>query len=295
MCRIKIEHRSDTFAIFRDDFFPFLGGGNKARKMMALHDRIVKEKFTSIVTTGGIQSNHCRAVALYCKKNALDCTLVVHGSKEDFHLQSGNAKIIRETGAELIFCTPKDIAKHMNNAMDKYRTEGHHPFYLYGGGHILEAAKAYIDVIGEVWNKGYIPDYIFVPSGTGSTHAGILAGIAKYKMRTKVVGISIGREREKAEKVVKEFYDELCDKYNISDNNNTVLVEDRFLCGGYGKYNSDIKEIERNSVVDHDIFLDTTYTGKAFYGMERTIQEKSLKGKILFWYTGGIFNYLAND
>ena len=51
--------------VFRDDLYPFLGGGNKGRKM----DYISKDNFlkgaNSIVTTGGIQSNHCRAVAVF--------------------------------------------------------------------------------------------------------------------------------------------------------------------------------------------------------------------------------------
>ncbi|MEP1488272.1 MAG: pyridoxal-phosphate dependent enzyme [Algibacter sp.] len=290
-----IEFRSDSFAIFRDDLFPFLGGGNKARKMMALHNRMQVEKYTSIVTTGGIQSNHCRAVALYCKKYSLECTLVIHGSEKDFFQQSGNAKIIRDTNAKLIFCDSKSIGIEMDNAMELYKSKGDVPFYLYGGGHILEGAKAYIDVIGDIAAGDYIPDQIFVASGTGSTHAGILAGVAKYELKTKVIGISVGREKEKEEKVVKEFYDRLCKKYEIVNNRKEVIVEDKFLCGGYGKYNQEIKEIEKNSLVEHNIFLDATYTGKVFYGMKQIIKEKSSKANTLFWYTGGIYNYLAND
>jgi D-cysteine desulfhydrase len=41
------------------------------------------------------------------------------------------------------------------------------------------------------------------------------------------------------------------------------------------------------------ILLDTTYTGKAFYGMVETINKQSLTGNMLFWHTGGIFNIMA--
>jgi len=290
-----IEYRSDSFAIFRDDLFPFLGGGNKARKMMALDGTIKKEKYTAVVTTGGIQSNHCRAVALYCKKNNLECTIVFHGEEDTFYKQYGNAKIVRSTDAKLVFCKPNEISERMNQAMDTYRTTGHHPFYIYGGGHTLEGASAYIDLVGTIVKEGYVPDYIFVASGTGSTHAGILAGLTKYNLKTELIGISVGRGKEKAEKIVKEFYDELCDAYNILTQKNNVIVEDKFLCGGYGEYNSEIKNIEKNSLVDYHLFLDTTYTAKVFYGMQQIIKARSLNGNILFWYTGGLYNYLAYD
>ncbi|MGW9685999.1 1-aminocyclopropane-1-carboxylate deaminase/D-cysteine desulfhydrase [Flagellimonas sp. 2504JD1-5] len=288
-----IEPLSSSLSIFRDDLFPLLGGGNKARKMMALHHLIKEEQYNALVTTGNIQSNHCRAVALYAKKYGLECTLVLHGNKKDFFVQSGNSKIIRNTNVNLVFCAPEDISLNMDEAMDSYVLDKKKPYYIYGGGHILEAAKSYIDVIGEIIAKDYFPDYIFVASGTGSTHAGILAGISKYGLKTKVFGISVARRKQRAESIVQQFYSELCDMYGIRKQENVVDVEEDFLCGGYGKYNEKIKQLEVDSMPKHNVFLDTTYTGKAFYGMEEVVKRESLTGKILFWYTGGQFNYFA--
>ncbi len=288
-----LQRINDDFAFLRDDNYPFLGGGNKARKMMAVHQKIVSGNFNAIVTTGGIQSNHCRVTALYCKKYNIECTLVLHGSERDFLKQSGNAKIIRDTPSKVIFSEVNDISSTMDNAIKKYEFQGAKPFYLYGGGHTLEGAKAYIDVIEDLHKYNYIPDYIFIASGTGSTHAGILVGIAKQKLKTKVVGISVGREKQYAEKVIKSFSNELVSYYNISNALGKIEVDDTFLCGGYGKHNTDIQKISTNSLAEHNLFLDTTYTGKTFYGMQKYIERNDIVGKILFWYTGGIFNYLA--
>ena len=281
------------FAIFRDDNYPFLGGGNKARKMMALHKKIKKEKYKAMVTTGGIQSNHCRVTAVYCHKYNIDCTLVLHGDKNEFLTESGNAKIIRNTPSNIVFSGIDAISSYMDNTMAHYKNQGANPFYLYGGGHTLEGAKAYIDVVQQLVDYDYVPDYIFVPSGTGSTQAGLLNGIAKFKLKTKVVGISVGRTKSNAEKVISDFTKDLSAKYKISNKIGEIIVDDTFLCGGYGKYNNDIEEISNNSLVDYNIFLDTTYTGKTFYGMKKYIERNAIKGKILFWYTGGIYNYLA--
>ncbi len=286
----KITH---SFAVFRDDVFPFLGGGNKARKMMALHKTIKKGKYNAIVTTGGIQSNHCRAVALYCKKYKLECSLVLHGNKDNFYHQSGNSKIIQATNAKLIFCRPNEISDRMDTVMKTYKKNGYRPMYLYGGGHTLEGGRIYIDAMEEVSKSGFIPDYIFIASGSGTTQAGILAGISKYNLPTQVIGISVGRKKQKAESIVQEFYLDLCEKYGIKKQKQNITVDDSFLCNGYEKYNSCIEKIADDSLVNYGFALDTTYTAKAFYGMKQLVKQKSIHGKILFWYTGGIYNYLA--
>ena len=281
------------FAIFRDDNYPFLGGGNKARKMMSLHKEIKSKKYNAIVTTGGIQSNHCRATALYCHKYNIDCTIVFHGNKKDFYTQSGNAKIVKNTPSNIVFSEPDKISDNMDDIILDYKKKGLKPYYLYGGGHTLEGSIAYVDIVQELIDFNYIPDYIFLASGTGSTQAGLLNGIAELKLNSKIVGISVGRSKENAEKVISEFSKELSRNYDLSNKIGKIEVDDTFLCGGYGKYNKDIESISKSSLIDYGVFLDTTYTAKAFYGMKKYIQKKSIKGKILFWYTGGIYNYLA--
>jgi D-cysteine desulfhydrase len=70
-------------------------------------------------------------------------------------------------------------------------------------------------------------------------------------------------------------------------------VEDKYSCNGYEKFNDSIKKISDDSLMNYGFALDTTYTAKAYYGMREIVKQKSLKGIILFWYTGGIYNYLA--
>lgn len=288
----KVQKIGSELFIYRDDLYPELGGGNKARKMMALRPSLENGRYTALVTTGGIQSNHCRATALYCQKFGLKCTLVIHGKKEVFQAQLGNAKLIRDSGAKLIFCSPGEISDTMDTAMSQYRHQGDLPFYLYGGGHTLEGGKAYIDAIEKLFGSGTQVDRIFLPSGTGSTHAGILAGISKLGLDTQVIGISVGRTKERGEAIIGEFYQKLCSTYQIPPLGK-VLLDDRFLCGGYQKFNMEIATLSKNSLANYNVILDTTYTGKAFHGMLGYFKEQSPKGSSLFWYTGGIYNYFA--
>ena len=288
-----VQNIEENLFIYRDDLYPFLGGGNKARKMIALKSTLIAGNYNAIVTTGGIQSNHCRATALFCQKNNLDCTLVIHGEKKEFHEQMGNAKIIRDTNATLIFCTPENISEIMDSSMLEYTKNGFRPFYLYGGGHTLEGGKTYIDEIEKMVETGFVPEQIYIASGTGSTQAGVLAGVSKMRLETKVIGISVGRPKGRAENAVKEFYEKLCETYNITDTGHQIIVDDRFLCGGYQNYNSDISEIVKSSLFKYNVLLDTTYTGKAFYGMLQLLKEKPCNGNVLFWNTGGTYNYFS--
>ncbi|MDL2323272.1 pyridoxal-phosphate dependent enzyme [Bacteroidales bacterium OttesenSCG-928-A17] len=296
----NIDQINNSFRIFRDDLYPFLGGGNKGRKIVSIIDYMKRNGYNAIVSTGGIQSNHNRATAIAAALNRWPCSLVIHGEKERSEREYGNAMIVKESGAKLVFVdSPSEIGAAMDKEMSIYKEAGLNPYYLTGGGHVMPGGLAYINAIGELNNycqeQNWCPDYIFHASGTGSTQAGILAGLDKYGLNsTKVIGISVARERERAQSVVASFYRELCDHYKIKSCQKEVIVLDDYLCGGYEKYNSELKELSISAIKDYGFILDTTYSGKAFYGMLKTIERNNLKDKnILFWHTGGIFNFLA--
>lgn len=291
---------SENFKIFRDDLYPFLGGGNKGRKMDAIAKDIFLKNANALVTTGGIQSNHCRAVAVFAAQHKLKCTLVLHGSKEEFEKQSGNAKIMRLSGSEIVFVEEsKQIGNVMDETMKHYKAQGFVPYYIWGGGHTLEGGLAYIDAVKELKDyaviNNWVPDYIFHASGTGSTQSGILAGLDKHGFdKTKVIGISVGRKSEQAIQIVDDFYKELCNHYHIKCFNREPIVLDNYLMGGYGQYNNDLEKLCLHSIKEYGFTLDTCYSGKAFYGMLDYIKKNKLEEKnILFWHTGGVFNFLA--
>ncbi|WP_413511888.1 1-aminocyclopropane-1-carboxylate deaminase/D-cysteine desulfhydrase [Myroides odoratus] len=295
-----ISKLSENLVVFRDDLYPFLGGGNKGRKMDFIGKDILAKQANALVTTGGFQSNHCRAVAVFAAQNKMKCTLVLHGSKEEFEKQSGNAKIMRLSGVAIHFVEQASaIGLAMDSAMQQYHDQGDIPYYIWGGGHTLEGGLAYIEAIEDLKNycdeNDWKPDYIFHASGTGSTQSGIMAGLDKLAFEhTKVIGISVGRKAEQATKIVDEFYKDLCENYHISCLNRESIVLDEYLMGGYAKYSEELKELCLNSIREYGFTLDTCYSGKAFYGMLEYCKQHQLEQKnIVFWHTGGIFNFLA--
>lgn len=293
----QIDIIDDQIRVFRDDLFPFLGGGNKGRKILFIEKDIKQRGCNAVVSTGGVQSNHCRAVAILAAQNHWPCTLVLHGDKERFYSESGNARIIKTSGANVIFVKDaSEISECMDNAMDLYSKKNLNPYYIQGGGHTIDGGLAYIDAVRELEqysiSNNWFPEYIFLASGTGSTQAGILAGVSKYKIPSKVIGISVAREKYRAEENINNFYTELCLAFNIKRLDNDIIVLDDYLCGGYEKYNPELKKLSLDSVRKYGFTLDTTYTGKAFYGMLDYIKQNNINSNILFWHTGGIFNFL---
>lgn len=61
--------------LVRDDLYPFIGGGSKARKAVAYEQYLREGDYNAVVTCGGVQSNHNRAMALMCARNGWKCHL----------------------------------------------------------------------------------------------------------------------------------------------------------------------------------------------------------------------------
>ena len=288
-------HRKTDIVIVRDDYFPFYYGGNKARKSALLLPYLEKLKHDAIVTTGGIQSNHCRVVALACAQRGWKCKLILHGSKKEFVNEKGNALLMRLAGADVSFVEPQEIGPAMDKAMIELSEKGFSPYYLHGGGHNKYGVQAFEDAVQELQqaiNPKDIPDHIFLASGTGSTQAGIIVGCEKVRWRnTKVKGISVARDKTRGVEAISEaigFVFPYPDRFS-----HNIHFYDDFLFGGYG-----IKDPQILSTIDDvasktGIILDSTYTGKAFWGMMEIMRQEKLKGNILFWHTGGLLNLMA--
>jgi len=267
-------------------------GGNKVRKLMYAGKEISEGGYNAIVTTGGIQSNHCRVTALYCAEKRLKCVLVLHGDKDSFFKQKGNALLMRMSGAGCHFVKPADIGDAMDAAMNDLKESGDKPFYLHGGGHNRFGVQAYIDAI-ELLEKDCgdtFPGHIFVASGTGSTQAGLLAGLEKKgKTDTQVHGISVARGKKRGREGVLEALELV----GCSVCKDRVLFYDDYLFGGYGKSSDHLTAFINKIAAQTGIIVDPCYTGKALFGMMDLARKYNIAEEgLLFWHTGGILNLM---
>lgn len=285
--------------VVRDDIFPFIGGGSKARKALYYEAYLKKHGYNAVVTCGGIQSNHNRAIALMAARNGWKCHLCIQGTKERFHQEKGNALLDRLSGAECELIKPEDTSIAMDNAMERLKQDGYSPYYVHGGGHDLPGGIAFVDAISSLKEEcdqiGYKPNYIFHASGTGSTQAGILVGLDRVGWNdVKVIGISVARQYERGKQVVVDFANMLAEHYGMHIRYDEVVnFCTDYLCGGYENFTPLMATYLCKVMKSTGLVFDTTYSGKAFFGMMDLIKKNHLQNQnILFWHTGGIMNVL---
>lgn len=298
---VIVEHYSikgRDIAIVRDDLFPGTGGGIKSRKSAYYEEAIRRGGYNACVTTGGIQSNHNRAVALMCARNGWRCHLVYHGTRERFEAEKGNALLVRKSGATFEFVEAEQIGPTMDAAMECLATEGYKPMYIHGGGHDLPGGIALVDAVRALKAKcderGYKPDYIFHASGTGSTQAGIAVGLDLVGWSdVRLIGISVARQKERGTQVIEDFADMLAEHYGLPQNyKGRIDFNTDYLCGGYEHFTPGMADFLDDVMKSTGLMFDTTYTGKALYGMCDYLERNDVRGNVLFWHTGGLMNMM---
>lgn len=287
---------SDKYRIKRDDLYPSVGGGNKARKIQYILKYAVENGYNALVTNGGAQSNHARAAALAAAQHGIKCSLVLHAEvPENPSLLAGNLMLMRMSGADIHFCKLQDLATAMDEEMERLIVQRYKPLYIWGGGHCVQGSMAYYDAAKETQKQcgDWIPEYVVHASGTGTTQAGLIAGYAN--LPTKVIGISVARMKERGAQAVTESLMEL-GKYLKEDfSDATIDFRDDWILGGYEQTSGELFETIDQAALN-GLILDPTYTGKAYMGMKHLIDNRAIQqdSKVLFWHTGGLLNLLSS-
>lgn len=284
----KLDLGKNNLFIKREDLLPFSFGGNKARKAMYFIRDIEENHADCIVTYGSSSSNHCRIIANLAAANKMPCHIISpYGGQNTY-----NEKLIRLLGAEVTCCELSDVQNTIETKMKELKEEGFNPYFIMGGGHGKIGTHAYMKCYEEIINyekqENIKFDYIFHASGTGSTQAGLVCGQILYgHFDKKIVGISIARTLLKGKPVIVESVRDYLGN-SAKDLENQIVFVDDYILGGYGKFNKDILKTICKVLETDGIPLDTTYTGKAFYGMEQYILKNEIKNRnILFIHTGG--------
>lgn len=291
--RLDTQSRSNEIFIKRDDFFPDSFGGNKARKAVNFFREIDQQAYNAVVTYGSSSSNHARIIANLAARRGLECYIISPGEKRE---ETFNAAMMKKFGAEIIFSEIDDVKKTIDKTCRRLEGMGKKIYFIKGGGHGNLGTEAYVAAYKEILeyearNNCYF-DYIFHASGTGTTQAGLMCGkIISNDRKRRIVGISIARKYPYGREVIADSIEEYLQEHGDFDRSADRKVEfiDEYICEGYGTYNEQIQETIRELIKKEGIPLDSTYTGKAFWGMKSYLKKNKIHDKkILFIHTGGI-------
>ena len=176
--------------IKRDDAISFGFGGNKVRKIEMVAARARTEGADLLITTGGVQSNHCRVTAAAAAKLGMRCVIVANGTPPE--RLSGNALLDSMFGAEVRYvATREDRAPAMDAAAAEWRARGARPFVIPLGASTPLGALGFARAADELVSQlPAPPDFIFHSTSSGGTQAGLVAGCAMHRLDTRVIGIS---------------------------------------------------------------------------------------------------------
>lgn len=308
--RFRAKDSGNIFYMKRDDLLPCSFGGNKVRFAEKFVEDMQRENCDSMIIYGNYHSNLCRILSSLCHELEIPCYMVHNTEDVKEEKETFNSRIIRKMGVTEIPCRKTEIASAVQRAMDELSEKGYRPYYIYGNprgeGREHIPMKAYEEAYGEICryekDHGMFFDYIFLASSTNATQSGLLAGSLKAGDERKIVGISVSRNEKRGTEVISRNLEEYFGRSGdiLPENyGSRIFFTDRYMEAGYGTYSENVASIIRKVYGTDGIPLDMTYTGRAFYGMVKYLEEHEIRGKrILFLHTGGtplFFDFLEQE
>lgn len=295
--------------IKRDDQLGLTQGGNKTRKLEFLIAEALAHGADTLVTAGGVQSNHCRLTLSAARHEALECHLVLEedlgddgtpipaaaGGNPPEH--TGNFLLFDLLGADSIEVHPNgsDLAARAHERAAELRAQGKKPYVIPVGGSNVTGALGYVDCAQELLTQFAEAELnvstIVTPSGSAGMQAGLIAGLHSVGSQIPVVGINVSRTQEDQEPKIVTLVDEVASFLELTPvpRNRSVGLGDYFGTG-YALPTTEMVEAVRFFAETEGILLDPVYTGKAAAGLIDLIRQRrfSADENVVFIHSGGV-------
>jgi 1-aminocyclopropane-1-carboxylate deaminase/D-cysteine desulfhydrase-like pyridoxal-dependent ACC family enzyme len=276
----------------RDDAIPFGFGGNKVRKLALVAARARAEAADTLITVGGVQSNHARVTAATAAKLGMRAVLVANGAPQE--RATANALLDHVLGAEVVYVASRDDrAPKMSELVDRLRAEGRRPFAIPVGASTPLGSLAFALAVAELSDQMAAPDVIVHSTSSGGTQAGLVAGCRLLGLPTRVIGISADDSAASLENRIGDIIEGIAALLNLEAavlaGGTAVEVDDRFVGAGYGVPTEASREATELAARTEALFVDPTYTAKAMAALIAFVRRRQFGDHqtILFWHTGG--------
>jgi 1-aminocyclopropane-1-carboxylate deaminase/D-cysteine desulfhydrase-like pyridoxal-dependent ACC family enzyme len=276
----------------RDDAIAFGFGGNKVRKLAFVGAHAQAEGADTLITAGGVQSNHARVTAATAARLGMRAILVANGAPS--HRPTANALLDRLLGAEVVYVASREErAPKIAEIAAQLRAEGRRPFPIPIGASTPLGALGYALAVAELVEQTPPPAVIVHSSSSAGTQAGLVAGCRLLGLPTRVIGVSADEPalslQPQVRAIVSGIADLLVLDHAALSKGTAIEVDDRFVGGGYGVPTDASRDAIELVARSEGIFLDPTYTAKAMAALIAYVrQQKFVENQtMLFWHTGG--------
>lgn len=286
--KLWIKHDDDTGALI---------SGNKIRKLQYAVRHALDQGTDTLITCGGLHSNHCRATAAVARRLGLQVHLVLRGEPPE--TWTGNLLLDRVLGAEIHWITPEQYREHdefMEGVATALRKAGRKPFVIAEGCSMAEGSWGYIEAVAEIEaaqrEHGVRFDAVVNAIGSGGTTAGLELGLRMYDVSAELYGVNVCDDADYFRQHISALAADTVQRYDlpVSVPPEEIDIIDGYVGLGYGKSRPEELEQLVELARLEGVVLDPVYGGKAFYALSQTWSQEPFAGldNVLFLHTGGI-------
>ncbi len=278
-------------------------GGNKLRKLEYIVPDVLRSGADTLVTIGGVQSNHTRQVAAVAARLGLQCRLVQESwvpFPDAVYDRVGNILLSRLMGAEVELVNQGfdiGIRESWENAIADVEARGGKPYPIPAGASVhplggLGFVGFAEEVRAQERDLGFTFDYIVVCTVTGSTHAGMVVGFAADGRAQRVIGIDASATPDQTRAQVRDIVRNTADLIGLApaiDDDQIVLIED-FAYPAYGVPSNETSDAMRLAARLEGMITDPVYEGKSMQGLIGLVQSGYFPSgaRILYVHLGGV-------
>lgn len=292
LLRIGEKHGHDALFIKQDNLSGPVYGGNKIRKLEFLLGEALAEGRKSVLTYGAAGSNHALATAVCCRQLGLKAISILApqactGRAGD-HVRK-NILMGYAAGAELhLYVHYNEFPEATRKLSDQCLMEdGIEPYIIPAGGTNATGALGFVNAAFEM-KEQIRPDVIYLPMGTGGTHAGLLVGLKLAGLETRIEAIRVTHPQFKRERHILQLCTEICEKIGIEPvvEETDIIIRDEFFGDNYGIPTPEGEQAVELFGAMEDVYLENTYTGKTAAALLHDLRTGRLKGQtVLYWNT----------
>lgn len=277
-------------------------GGNKVRKLEYLAAEAIAQGCDTLVSIGGVQSNHTRQVAAVAARLGLGCVLVLEhwvDWTDPGYKTVGNILLSRIMGAD-VRLDPAGfdigIRPSWEEALASVVERGGKPYAIPAGAsdHPLGGlgfARWAEEVAEQERSLGVFLDTIVVCSVTGSTQAGMIAGFAAQDVARNVLGIdgsaTVEQTWEQIARIARSTADAIGLDRPLRDDE--IVLLDEWHAGTYGIPDAKTIDAIRLCARLEGVLTDPVYEGKSMAALIDLVQSGRIEpgSRVLYAHLGG--------
>lgn len=278
-------------------------GGNKLRKLEYIIPDAIRSNADTLVSIGGVQSNHTRQVAAVAAKLGMKCRLVQESwvpFEDAVYDRVGNILMSRVMGAQIELVDEGfdiGIRESWERAIEDVKAKGGRPYPIPAGASVHPlGGLGYVGFAEEVRAQekdlGFAFDYIVVCTVTGSTHAGMVVGFAKDGRARNVIGIDASCTPEQTRAQVLEIARNTAGLVGLGRaiEDDEVVLKTEYAYPVYGVPSAETNEAIRLSARLEGMMTDPVYEGKSMQGMIDLVRTGFFPAgsKVLYAHLGGV-------